>query len=99
MAKEKKEENKNPVQKEFKFSGASYRLEGEDFEEYKARRKMLNALQKQKLKGEKIWPSHVLGRYLKGFKGKEKEIMQKLQDYAENKTDNLDSDTDTESKN
>ena len=87
-----------PVEKEFRFSGAAHRLEGENFEEYKARRTMLNAIQKQKLKGEILWPSHLLGKYLKGFKGKEEEIMQKLKDYAKNQANsNLDSDNNTES--
>ena len=49
MAKKKKEKD-NPLEQEFKFSGAPYRLENETFEEYKARRKMLKALEKQKLK-------------------------------------------------
>jgi len=94
----KKKEDKSPVEKEFRFSGAPYRLEGEDFEEYKARRKMLKALQKQKLKGEKIWQSHILGTYRKEFKGKGKEMLKQLQDYAKNQRNSMDSDSNSESE-
>ena len=97
MTKKKEEQNK-PVEKEFRFSGAPHRLKGEDFEEYKARRKMLNALQKQKLKGEKIWQSHILGTYRKEFKGKGKEMLKQLQDYAKNRRDSMDSDNNSESE-
>ena len=45
MAKKKEQ----PVSKEFRFSGSPKRLKDEDFEEYKERRKMLKALEKQKL--------------------------------------------------
>ena len=87
MAKKKKETNKEPVKKEFKFSGSPKRLEGEDFEEYKERRKMLKALEKQRLKGKVIWHSKVLGKYLKEFKGHEKEIYNKLLEIQQNKVD------------
>ena len=96
MTKKKKEDK--PIEKEFKFSGAAYRLEDESYEEYRARQKMLKALQKQKLKGEKIWQSHVLGTYRKEFKGHEKEITQKLQDYAKEQRDSMDSDSNSESE-
>ena len=70
MSKKEKKTNKDPkeegpVQKEFRFSGSPARLEGEDFEEYKARRKMLKALQKQRLKGNIMWHSKLLGQYKK----------------------------------
>lgn len=97
MTKEKEEKNR-PVEKEFRFSGAPYRLKDEPYDEYKARQKMLKALQKQKLKGEKIWQSHVLGTYRKEFKGHEKEITQKLQDYAKEQRDSMDSDSNSESE-
>jgi hypothetical protein len=98
MAKEEKnkKENKNPVEKEFRFSGSPARLEGEDFEEYKARRKMLKALEKQRLKGKVIWHSGILGRYLKAFKGKENEIYDKLREHAA-KQNKMDSDDNSES--
>ncbi len=98
MAKEEKnkKENKNPVEKEFRFSGSPARLEGEDFEEYKARRKMLKALEKRKLKGKVIWHSGILGRYLKAFKGKENEIYDKLREHAA-KQNKMDSDDNSES--
>ena len=85
-----------PVQKEFRFSGSPARLEGEDFEEYKARRKMLKALEKQKLKGKVIWHSSILGRYLKAFKGREDEIYDKLREQAA-KQNEMDSDNNSES--
>ena len=104
MAKKKKDkpekiENatfEDPVEKEFRFSGSPSRLEGEDFEEYKARRKMLKALEKQKLKGKVIWHSGILGRYLKAFKGKENEIYDKLREHAA-KQNKMDSDNNSES--
>ena len=79
MTKKKKEDKL--VEKEFKFSGAPYRLENEPYEEYKARQKMLKAIQKQKLKGEKIWPSHIMGTYHKEFRGREKEMIKGTIDY------------------
>ena len=91
MAKKKKDKQEEPVEKEFRFSGSPARLEGEDFEEYKARRKMLKALEKQKLKGKVIWHSSVLGRYLKAFKGREDEIYDKLREQAA-KQNKMDSD-------
>ena len=84
-----------PVEKEFRFSGSPSRLEGEDFEEYKERRKMIKALDKQKLKGKVIWHSSILGRYLKAFKGRENEIYDKLRGEAA-KQNKMDSDNNTE---
>ncbi len=43
---------------------------------------MLKAIQKQKLKGEKIWPSHIMGTYRKEFKGREKEMIEGAIDYV-----------------
>ena len=97
MAKKKKEKD-NPLEQEFKFSGAPYRLENEPYDEYKARQKMLKALQKQKLKGEKIWQSHILGTYRREFKGKGKEMLKQLQDYAKNQRNSMDSDNNSESE-
>ena len=85
-----------PVEKEFRFSGSPSRLEGEDFEEYKERRKMIKALDKQKLKGKVIWHSSMLGRYLKAFKGKENEIYDKLREHGA-KQNKMDSDNNPES--
>ena len=100
MAKKKKtnkDPDKGPVEKEFRFSGSPARLEGEDFEEYKARRKMLKALEKQRLKGKVIWHSGILGRYLKQFKGHEEEIYDKLRKQAV-KQNKMDSDSNSESE-
>tara|TARA_Y100000034_G_scaffold135451_1_gene207414 strand:- start:1272 stop:1568 length:297 start_codon:yes stop_codon:yes gene_type:complete len=97
MTKKKEEQNK-PVEKEFRFSGSPARLDGEDFEEYKARRKMLKALEKQKLKGKIIWHSKILGKYLKEFKGREHEIYEKLREYQRNQQDKMDSDDNSESE-
>ena len=80
MTKKKKEDKS--IEKEFKFSGAAYRLKDESYEEYRARQKMLKAIQKQKLKGEKIWPSHIMGTYRKEFKGREKEMIEGAIDYV-----------------
>lgn len=85
-----------PIEKEFRFSGSPTRLEGEDFEEYKERRKMIKALEKQKLKGKVIWHSSILGRYLKAFKGKENEIYDKLREQAA-KQNKMDSNNNPES--
>ena len=100
MSKKEKKTNKDPkeegpVQKEFRFSGSPARLEGEDFEEYKARRKMLKALEKQRLKGKVIWHSGILGRYLKQFKGHEEEIYDQLRQHSANQN-KLDSNNDEE---
>ena len=97
MAK-KKIDKEGPVSKEFKFSGSPARLEGEDFEEYKERRKMLKALEKQRLKGKTIWHSKILGKYLKQFKGHEKEIYEKLLEHQRSQQNKMDSDNDSESK-
>tara|TARA_R110002012_G_scaffold103311_1_gene243231 strand:+ start:280 stop:564 length:285 start_codon:yes stop_codon:yes gene_type:complete len=93
MAKKKEQ----PVSKEFRFSGSPKRLKDEDFEEYKERRKMLKALEKQKLKGKTIWHSRLLGKYLKEFKGREHEIYDKLQEHAD-KQNNMGSNNDDEPK-
>ena len=99
MAKKKtnKDPDKGPVEKEFRFSGSPARLEGEDFEEYKARRKMLKALEKQRLKGKVIWHSGILGKYLKEFKGHEEKIYDQLREHAA-KQNKMDTDNDSESK-
>lgn len=74
----KKKEKTQEVVEEIKFSGAAYRLKNESFEEYKARQKMLKALQKQALKGKVLWPSHIMGTYYRSYKGKEEEIINKV---------------------
>ena len=91
MAKKKEQ----PVSKEFRFSGSPKRLEDEDFEEYKERRKMLKALEKQRLKGKVIWHSKILGKYLKEFKGHEEEIYDQLRQHSANQN-KLDSNNDEE---
>ena len=83
MAKKKKEKD-NPLEQEFKFSGAPYRLENETFEEYKARRKMLKALEKQKLKGTILWPSKFMGKYTKDMKGHEEKFVNEAKKYVAN---------------
>jgi len=69
---------KDDKEQEIRFSGAAYRLEGESYEEYKARQKMLKALQKRHLKGTKLWPSHIMGTYYRAYKGKEKEMIERI---------------------
>ena len=81
MAKDKKEDRS--VEKEFKFSSASYRLEGETYEEYKARRKLIKTIEKQKLKGKHVWPSKLMGTYYKEFKGHEENMVNQTIKYIE----------------
>ena len=94
MAKKEDENNNNekkgPVEQEFRFSGAPYRLEGESYEEYKARRKAVNAIDKRRLKGKVLWHSKVLGSYKKQFKGHEEEIYKQLEEYVQNQNNKLD---------
>ena len=47
MSKEEKKEDKS-IEKEFKFSSSPVRQEGETYEEYKARRKLVKKLEKNK---------------------------------------------------
>mgnify|MGYP003145162305 CR=1 FL=1 len=75
MSEEKKDES---VEKEIRFSMRPERQEGESFEEYKARRKMLKALDKMKKQGKVIWPSKVFGEWKKEFHGKEKEMVDEV---------------------
>ena len=101
MAKKEKENNNNnekngPVEEEFRFSGKPYRLEGESYEEYKARRKTINAIDKRKLKGKVLWHSKLLGSYKKEFKGHEKEIYRQLDEYVQNQNNKLDTDNKSE---
>ena len=69
------------VEKEFKFSGSPARQDGESFEEYKARRKLINQITKDKLKGKHIWPSKLMGTFYKQFKGHEEEMVKQTVDY------------------
>ena len=75
MAEDKKDKS---VEKEFKFSMRPERQEGESFEEYKARRKTLKAIDKMKKRGTPIWPSKILGQWKKEFHGKEQEIISEV---------------------
>ena len=44
---------------------ASYRLEGETYEEYKVRRKLAKEAIKQYLRGTVVWNSSVQGTYIR----------------------------------
>ena len=78
MAEDKKDKS---VEKEFRFSMRPERQEGESFEEYKARRKLLKAMDKQKKSGKLFWPSRFMGAYYTEFKGQEEQILQQTLDY------------------
>jgi|TARA_Y100000310_G_scaffold322864_1_gene382463 hypothetical protein len=73
------------VEKEFKFSGNPARQEGESFEEYKARKKLIKKIEKEKLRGKMIWPSKGaylnMGTFYKEFKGHEEEMVNQTIDY------------------
>ena len=90
MSEEKKEDKS--VEKEFKFSSSPVRQEGETYEEYKARRKLIKQIDKNKLKGKLLWPSQLMGTKFKEFNGQEDEMVkqtvdmiQKYREAAENK--------------
>ena len=90
MAKKKENKKTNEsVEKELKFSGRPERQEGETFEEYKARRKMLKAIQKQKLKGTVLWPSKFMGKYTKEMQGNEEKFIGEAKKYMENLAEEL----------
>jgi hypothetical protein len=71
----------NSVEKEFKFSGNPARNEGETYEEYKARRKLIKQVDKQRLKGKHVWPSKLMGTFYKEFKGQEEAMVKHTMDY------------------
>jgi len=75
MSEEKKDES---FEHEIRFSIRPERQEGESFEEYKARRKMLKSMDKMKKRGTPIWPSKILGQWKKEFHGKEQEIISEI---------------------
>jgi hypothetical protein len=85
MSEEKKEDKS--VEKEFKFSSSPKRQEGETYEEYKARRKLIKQIEKNRLKGKPVWPSKLMGTYYKEFKGQEdnmvKQTVEMIQKYRE----------------
>ncbi|MAG52633.1 MAG: hypothetical protein CMH62_01585 [Nanoarchaeota archaeon] len=92
MSKEKKEDKS--VEKEFKFSASPVRQEGETYEEYKARRKLIKQIDKNKLKGKILWPSQLMGTKFKEFNGQEDEMVkqtvdmiQKYRETEENKNE------------
>lgn len=74
MGKKEKKEDKS-VEKEFKFSSSPKRQEGETYEEYKARRKLIKKLEKNRSKGKIFWPSGLMGTHYKEFKGYEEEML------------------------
>ena len=76
---EKEKENKS-VEKEFKFSSSPVRQEGESYEEYKARRKLIKQIEKNKLKGKILWPSQLMGTKFKEFNGQEDEMVKQTVD-------------------
>ena len=63
---------------EIRFSIRPERQEGESYEEYKSRQKMLKSMDKMRKKGSNIWPSKVLGQWKKEFHGKEEEIISEV---------------------
>jgi hypothetical protein len=92
MSEEKKEDKS--VEKEFKFSSSPVRQEGESYEEYKARRKLIKKIEKDKLKGKLVWPSRLMGTKFKEFNGHEEEmlnqtieIIKKTREEEENKSE------------
>jgi len=92
MSEEEKEDKS--VEKEFKFSSSPVRQEGESYEEYKARRKLIKQIEKNKLKGKLVWPSQLMGTKFKEFNGQEDEMVkqtvdmiQKYRETEENKNE------------
>jgi len=92
MSEEEKEDKS--VEKEFKFSSSPVRQEGETYEEYKARRKLIKQIDKNKLKGKLLWPSQLMGTKFKEFNGQEDEMVkqtvdmiQKYREEEENKSE------------
>ena len=78
MSEEEKEDKS--VEKEFKFSYSPVRQEGESYEEYKARRKLIKQIEKNKLKGKLVWPSQLMGTKFKEFNGQEDEMVKQTVD-------------------
>ena len=78
MSEEEKEDKS--VEKEFKFSSSPVRQEGETYEEYKARRKLIKQIDKNKLKGKLLWPSQLMGTKFKEFNGQEDEMVKQTVD-------------------
>jgi hypothetical protein len=78
MSEEEKEDKS--VEKEFKFSSSPVRQEGESYEEYKARRKLIKQIEKNKLKGKLVWPSQLMGTKFKEFNGQEDEMVKQTVD-------------------
>ena len=78
MSEEEKEDKS--VEKEFKFSSSPVRQEGESYEEYKARRKLIKQIDKNKLKGKILWPSQLMGTKFKEFNGQEDEMVKQTVD-------------------
>jgi len=78
MSEEEKEDKS--VEKEFKFSSSPVRQEGESYEEYKARRKLIKQIEKDKLKGKLVWPSQLMGTKFKEFNGQEDEMVKQTVD-------------------
>ena len=78
MSEEEKEDKS--VEKEFKFSSSPVRQEGESYEEYKARRKLIKQIEKNKLKGKILWPSKLMGTKFKEFNGQEDEMIKQTVD-------------------
>ena len=74
MSKEEKKEDKS-IEKEFKFSSSPVRQEGETYEEYKARRKLVKKLEKNRSKGKIFWPSGLMGTRYKEFEGHEENMI------------------------
>jgi len=90
MSEEEKEDKS--IEKEFKFSSSPVRQEEESYEEYKARRKLIKQIEKNKLKGKLVWPSQLMGTKFKEFNGQEDEMVkqtvemiQKYRESEENK--------------
>jgi len=78
MSEEEKEDKS--VEKEFKFSSSPVRQEEESYEEYKARRKLIKQIEKNKLKGKLVWPSQLMRTEFKEFNGQEDEMVKQTVD-------------------
>jgi len=86
------EEEDKSVEREFKFSSSPVRQEGETYEEYKARRKLIKKLEKQKLNGTLVWPSGLMGTKYKEFDGHEETMIKQTIDIInKSKEDNKES--------